>query len=71
MHIEKAKERGVLPGSRRNSKRYENKPFGLNTELWIWKLFHYVKKELASITLTQAEYYTGKTSEINQELPFK
>lgn len=44
MHIEKAKETGILPGSRRNNKRHEKKPFGLNTELWIWKLFHYVKK---------------------------
>lgn len=35
MHTGKAKGREILPGSRKNSKRYENKPFVLNNELRI------------------------------------
>lgn len=65
MHIEKAKGIGILPGSRKNNKRYEKKTFGLNTKLWIWKLFHYIKKELALIILTPGECYTGKEPEVN------
>lgn len=71
MHIEKAKGRGISPGCRKNNKRYEKKPFGLNTDLWIWKLFHYIKKELALIILTRGECYTGKVPEVNQGFPFK